>query len=145
MTGVERVINGPVDMIQNNIINMAVDNLIPAIFDAHYDDFEFKGREMIYNYYSILDWEGLNTTILPKYMLEREADLWSLIKDFRRLANSFPDYPLWQHRWKQEDLTNENGLGWWDEIRQGSVGNCYAIASFSAVATHPQYIKDIFL
>ena len=65
-------------MTENDIINLFVDTLIPAIFDAHYDDFEFKGRESIYNYFSILDYKGWNTTILPKNMVDEEKDLMSV-------------------------------------------------------------------
>ena len=75
MTGVDRIVNGPVDTIQNDIINLFVDTLIPAIFDAHYDDFEFKGRDSIFNYFSLLDYEGWNTTIIPKEIVEEEKDL----------------------------------------------------------------------
>jgi len=81
-------------MIQNDIINMFVD-LIPAIFDAHYDDFEFKGRDTLYNYFSELDYEAWNTTLIPKKIIEREDDLWSGNHTFERLANAFPEYPLY--------------------------------------------------
>jgi len=53
-------------MIQNDIINLFVDTLIPAIFDAHYDDFTFKGREVLYNYYSMIEYEAWNTTLFPE-------------------------------------------------------------------------------
>ena len=36
-------------------------------------------------------------------------------------------------------------MGWWDEITQGALGDCYLIASLSAVATKPQDIKDVFI
>jgi hypothetical protein len=62
-------------LIQSDIINFAVDYLIPAIFDAHYDDFEFKGREMLYNYYSLLEYDGWNTTLLPEPVLKFEKYL----------------------------------------------------------------------
>ena len=64
---------------------------------------------------------------------------------WKRLSKALPEYPLWRDRPNSSDIKHGNGLGWWDEIRQGGVGNCYAIASLSAVATNPSYIKDIFV
>ena len=100
---------------------------------------------MLYNYFSTLKYDGYNTTLFPKSIWNVELDLLSLAHKWKRLSKVYPDYPLWKDRPDSQDIRSGNGLGWWDEIRQGGVGNCYAIASLSAIAIHPEYIKRMFV
>jgi len=46
------------------------------------------------------------------------------------------------------DLFNNNtnsSLGWWDQVTQGDIGNCYLIASLNSVSRDPNLIKSKFV
>ena len=45
--------------------------------------------------------------------------------------------PLWTDR--------DSEFGWFDELTQSHLGNCYAISSINLVSTRPQLIKNIFV
>lgn len=67
--GVERILNGPISQGSYKYIVGAIDELkLAEYFDFYYDDFEFKGTEMLYNYFSLIQYESYNTSWVPKDM-----------------------------------------------------------------------------
>lgn len=42
------------------------------------------------------------------------------------------------------DVDENDQLGWFDEVTQGGIGNCYLIATLSGSARFPEIIKDLF-
>lgn len=43
------------------------------------------------------------------------------------------------------DIDPSKQLGWFDEVSQGGIGNCYVIATLNAVSKYPELIKDLFI
>ena len=39
----------------------------------------------------------------------------------------------------------KDNLGWFDDVTQGGIGNCYLIATMSTVAMYPSLIKKMFI
>ena len=71
-----------------------------------------------------------------------QSDLLTFQTTFHRLATVYPGVPLWTDR---DTSGGQNTLGWWSELSQGGVGNCYLVASLNAVATTPDLIKDALI
>ena len=63
--------------------------------------------------------------------LNIEYDLFSLEKSFGRMSNMFPEAKLWVDKSKED---KKYPLGWWDEISQGNIGDCYLISALISVS-----------
>lgn len=65
--GVERILNGPISQGSFAYMTGAIDYLkLAEYFDLYYDDFEFKDRDMLYNYFSLVQYDSYNTSWVPK-------------------------------------------------------------------------------
>ena len=70
--------------------------------------------------------------------------------DYTNVANYINSKAYWFGRWTQSlpsdtDLFYSNGTISFKDIKQGSLGDCYWIATISALAEWPHLLKNVFL
>jgi len=118
-------------------VHIFVGQIIPQWIGYHFVDATFYQRDSLYWWWALPQ----------KKIWNSEFDLITGQTRWRHASalseGDYGSFPLWTDRDPSKPTSR---LGWWNEVLQGSLGNCYLITSMSSVAAlRPDKIKDLFV
>lgn len=133
MTSIDRLKNGPVDQKIERWIKDFTESKY-NLWNLHFVDTTFYHSSALYWWWTENIWKILQM----EFMIRSSKLKWKQLYNLMSAPRLFNEL-------NESSKDTKSIFGWYDEIIQGNIENCYLIAALSGVGKELERIKDLFV